>query len=292
MTGRPITWPSARSQVVGVIGDPVVHSLSPRLHNAAFDALGLDWVSVGFCVEAEDLENALVGMRGLGLRGLSVTMPHKARAAKLVDRRSDTAEVLGAVNCIARERDELVGHNTDGEGFVASLRRGGRFEPAGRRCLVVGAGGAARAVVASLGAAGAAAVVVVARTPAAAQRTAELGGAAGRPGTAADVREAELVVDATPVGMAGTDAADAPPVVDPELFGPAQLVVDLVYDPEVTPILAAAAARGATVLGGLGMLVHQAAAQLRLWTGLDPPVDAMWAAVEAGLRRKRGSAAQ
>lgn len=292
MSRRPTTWPSAGSQVVGVIGNPVAHSLSPRLHNAAFDALGLDWVSVGFCVEPTGLSDALCGIRALGLLGVSVTMPHKARVAELVDRLSDTAALLGAVNCIAHDRDELVGHNTDGEGFVASLRREARFEPAGRRCVVVGAGGAARAVVSALAAAGAEAVVVVARTRAAARRAAALGEVAGRPGTMADVRGADLVVDATPVGMTGTDTAGAPPVVDPELLGPGQLVVDLVYDPEITPLLSAAMARGASVLGGLGMLVHQAAIQLRLWTGLDPPVDAMWAAVDSALRRKIGPAAQ
>lgn len=284
MTARHGTWPSASSRVVGVIGDPVGHSLSPLLHNSAFDALGIDWVSVGFAVEASGLPGAVAGIRALGLCGVSVTMPHKAPVAEIVDRLSGTATVLGAVNCIAREHGELVGHNTDGEGFLASLRRGAKFEPAGRRCVVVGAGGAGRAVVRALADAGAAEIVVVARTPASARRSAALAGAAGRPGAASDVERADLVVDATPVGMTGTDAVGAPLVVDPALLGPGQLVVDLVYDPQVTPLLAAATERGASVLGGLGMLVHQAAVQLKLWTGLDAPVDSMWAAVGSTLR--------
>lgn len=289
---RPATWPSAKSPIVGVMGYPVAHSLSPLLHNSAFAALGLDWVSVGLCVEPDGLRDAVAGIRALGVRGVSVTMPHKARVADLVDRLSDAAAALGAVNCIARDREALVGHNTDGEGFVASLRRGVGFEPGGRRCLVVGAGGAARAVVAALAAAGATDVAVIARKPAAARRAAALAGTAGRPAGMADVPAAELVVDATPVGMTGTGTTDAAPVVDPALLHTGQVVVDLVYDPETTPLLAAAAARGATTLGGLGMLVHQAAAQLELWTGLDAPVDKMWAAVQPALRRGDGVAAQ
>lgn len=285
MRDRPGRWPSARSPIVGVIGYPVAHSLSPLLHNTAFAELGLDWVSVGLCVEPESLPDAIAGIRALGLRGVSVTMPHKAGAAELVDRLSDTAAALGAVNCVAQEHGELVGHNTDGDGFLASLQRGAGFEPAGRRCLVVGAGGAGRAVVAALGAAGAAEVVVVARTAAAAGRAAALAGAVGRTGTIGDVPAADLVVDSTPVGMTGTGTESASPVVDPATLGAHQVVVDLVYDPPVTPLLAAAAARGATALGGLGMLVHQAAVQLTLWTGLEAPVEAMWAAAHSTLQQ-------
>ncbi|HEY5246690.1 MAG TPA: hypothetical protein VIJ60_13550, partial [Acidimicrobiales bacterium] len=132
--------------MVGVIGDPVGHSLSPRLHNAAFDALGLDWVSVAFPVPDGMAGGAVAGMRALGIAGLSVTMPHKAAVAGLVDRLTPVADVLAAVNCLFWDGDSLVGDNTDGIGFVASLRRGAGFDPDGRRCLVIGAGGAARAV--------------------------------------------------------------------------------------------------------------------------------------------------
>jgi shikimate dehydrogenase len=270
--------PSAATAVVGVIGHPVVHSLSPILHNAAFAALGVDWVSVAFPVADGDAAAALAGMRALGIRGLSVTMPHKQAAASLVDRRTPVADVLGAVNCVLREAGTLVGDNTDGEGFVASVRRGAGFDPSGRRCLVAGAGGAARAIVLALAEAGAAEVVVVNRTPTSALAAAALAGAGGRVGVAADAAQADLVVDATPAGMATTAAAEAPPVVDPAFLHPGQLAVDVVYHPAVTPWLAAAAARGATTLGGLGMLVHQAAAQVARWTGLEAPVEAMWAA--------------
>ncbi len=273
-----VRWPSAASTVVAVVGDPISHSLSPLLHNTAFGALGLDWVCVACRVPAGTAAGAVAGIRSLGIEGAAVTMPHKAAMAELVDRRSAVADELRAVNCLYRCDGELVGDNTDGEGFVASLYRGLGLDPAGRRCLVAGAGGAARAVVLALARAGAAEVVVVARDRERARACAALAGDVGRAGEAAEAAGAELVVDATPTGMAGTAAAAAPPLVDPSVLHAGQVVVDLVYHPLVTPWLAAAAERGAAVAGGLGMLVHQAAAQVARWTGLDPPVEAMWAA--------------
>lgn len=277
--GRSGRWPSAASAVVGVVGEPVAHSLSPLLHNTAFAALGLDWVSVAFPVPDGDAADALRGMRALGLRGLSVTMPHKAAVAGLVDRLTPVAEVLGAVNCVVRDGDVLVGENTDGEGFVAALRVGAGFEPGGRRCLVAGAGGAARAVIRALADAGASEIVVVNRTRAHAEAAAALAGDRGRTGAPHDTVMAELVVQATPTGMAGTPLAAGPSVVDPEMLRPGQVAVDLVYHPRLTPWLEAARSRGAVALGGLGMLVHQAAAQIERWTGHTAPTEAMWAAV-------------
>jgi shikimate dehydrogenase len=272
-------WPSAASSVVGVIGDPVRHSLSPLLHNAAFDALGLDWVSVAFPVAAGEVGAALAGMRALGVVGLSVTMPHKRDAAALVDECTPVAQSLGVVNCITRRGGRLVGDSTDGAGFLESLRRGARFDPAGRRCVVVGAGGAARAVVLALAEAGALEVVVVNRSPGAAEEAAALAGRCGRVGSPAQIAGAELVVQATPVGMAGTaGAGDASMAFDPGLLHAGQVVADLVYHPMVTALLAAAESRGATTVGGLGMLVHQAALAIERWTGREAPVDAMWAA--------------
>ncbi|MHB1847708.1 MAG: shikimate dehydrogenase [Acidimicrobiales bacterium] len=272
-------WPSGTSAVVGVIGDPVRHSLSPVLHNAAFAALRLDWVSVAFPVPPSALDAALAGARALGLRGLSVTMPHKEAVARKVDRTSAAAARLGAVNCVVVEPGGLVGENTDGQGFVAALRRGAGFDPAGRRCLVAGAGGAARAVVLALAEAGASEVVVVGRSP---ERVADAAGLAadvGRAGAPSEAADAQLVVNATPLGMAGTPGADVLPPIDPALLGPGQLVVDLVYAPRPTRWLELAQRRGAAALDGLGMLVHQAALQIELWSGRHAPVEAMWDAV-------------
>jgi shikimate dehydrogenase len=277
------TWPTGASRVVGVIGDPVAHSLSPRLHNAAFDALGLDWVSVAFTVRAGDTAAALTGMRALGLAGLSVTMPHKEQAFAAVDDTSEVARRLGAVNCVSWHEGTLVGDSTDGEGLLAALARGAGFDPRAKRCLVIGAGGAARAVILALAEAGATEVVVVNRTAARAEIAAALAGEAGRVGSGADVAAAELIVQATPVGMTGGGGDDLP--LDPDALHAGQVVADLVYYPLETPLLAAAKTRGAVTAGGLGMLVHQAALALERWTGLEVPVEAMWSAVQAGPAR-------
>lgn len=286
-----ISGMTAATRVVGVIGDPVAHSLSPLLHNTAFAVLALDWVSVGFPVADGEAAQALSGAGALGIRGLSVTMPHKGAVARALDELTPEAARLGAVNCVIATADGWLGDNTDGAGFVAALGRAHGFDPGGERCLVLGAGGAGRAVVAALADAGADEVVVVNRTPERAATAAALAGPVGRVGTPADARSCRLVVNATPAGMG--DVAHGPPSwpLDPALLDSWQLVVDLVYHPPVTPWLEAARQRGATVSNGLGMLVHQAALQVERWTGHTAPVDAMWrAARERCAERRPGEA--
>ncbi|HEX4246005.1 MAG TPA: shikimate dehydrogenase, partial [Acidimicrobiales bacterium] len=263
-------------------------SLSPLLHNTAFTEMGLNWVSVGFPVAAGQAEAALAGMRALRIVGLSVTMPHKDAVARLVDRTTPVATRLGAVNCVSLTGDELVGSNTDGAGFVAALRHGDGFDPDGTKCLVIGAGGAARAVVLALAEAGAAEVIVVNRTESRAVVAAALAGPVGRVGRPEEAATADLVVNATPTGMERTQAdgvgtgGDGEPVpLDIAFLAAGQVVVDLVYHPASTSWLQAARDRGAVVHNGLGMLVHQAAVQLRSWTGEEPPVAAMWQAATA-----------
>jgi shikimate dehydrogenase len=297
-SAAPLTIEAARAEagpgvtIVGVIGSPVGHSLSPLLHNSAFAALGLEsWRSYAFEVPPGRIQQALDEMRRADLTGLSVTMPHKRSVAALVDQVSEVARRLHAVNCVHRLDDTLYGTNTDGEGFVSSLLRGADFDPAGRRCLVAGAGGAARAVVLALARAGAAGVAVVNRTHDRAVEAAALADERGMVvpnelrAVADAVTSAELVVNATPLGMAGVEGSgpDAPPpwLVSPALLGSGQVAADLIYVPRPTQWLREASAAGATVLDGLGMLVHQAAAQLIIWTGAEPPVQAMWHAAEA-----------
>lgn len=262
------------TRLAAIIGDPVRHSLSPALHNAAFQALDLDWAYLAFEVPAGLGAAAVAAMRTLGIDGLNVTMPHKADVAGAVDRLSPVAERLGAVNTVVRRGGVLVGESTDGEGFVAALRGDEGFDPAGKRCLVVGAGGAARAVILALADAGAAEVVVAGRTPERVAVAAELAGKRGRVGAIEEAGAVDLVVNATPVGMGGDPGLP----VGPALLGPGQVVADLVYHPLVTPLLEAARARGAVVVNGLGMLIHQAALAFRLWTGEDPPLEVMSAA--------------
>lgn len=276
-----MSTPGATTQVAAVMGSPVGHSLSPTLHNAAFREAGLDWVYVAFDVPVDRGAAAIDGARSLGLAGLSITMPLKEIAARSVDRLSPTAARLGAVNTVVREGEDLVGHNTDGGGLLDALGERG-WQPRGRTCLILGAGGAARSVVLALAEAGAEEVIVVNRTRERAVTAAALAGSAGRVGSLDDVRRVELVVNATPMGMAGSRAADGRAIVA-ELRGNGQLVVDLVYHPVRTALLDGAEARGASVLSGVGMLVHQAARAFALWTGCPPPVEAMTAAAAAAL---------
>ncbi|MGD9796699.1 MAG: shikimate dehydrogenase [Acidimicrobiia bacterium] len=288
---------TARTRVAAVIGHPVRHSLSPLLHNAAFGALGLDWLYVALDVAPGEAAGAVAGMRVLGgLDGLNVTMPHKAGVAAAVDRLSAEAAALGAVNTVVREGDRLAGHNTDGAGFLAALRAGSTLELGGRRCLVVGGGGAARAVVLALGGTDVGEIVVAARRPEAAASAAGLVPGRARPGTVDEADTADLVVNATPVGMDGVAGPFGPAPgdrwagavpVEPARLGPGQVVVDLVYQPLETGLLAAAHERGAATVNGVGMLLHQAAAAFRLWTGADAPLEAMSGALAAELEARR-----
>lgn len=272
----------ATTRLAGVIGSPVRHSLSPAIHNAAFAELGLDWAYGAFEVASGDVPAALAGMKAMGFGGLSVTMPHKDAAAAAVDELSPVAAALGAVNCIVPRGDQLVGHNTDGDGLIDALSEIG-FDPAGQACVVLGAGGAARAVVLALGAAGAGDVGVVNRSADRAAQAAELAVGVGRVAGAGDVAGAALIVNATPVGMGS--AVDQVPV-DTSYIEAGQLVVDLIYQPSTTRFLLSAAERGAQTANGLAMLVHQAARAFRLWTGEEPPVAAMSAAATAELARR------
>ena len=207
-------------------------------------------------------------------------MPHKEAVAGAVDRLSPTARALGAVNTVVREGVELVGHSTDGDGFLDALRVDEGFDAAGKCCAVLGAGGAARAVVHALSEAGAAEIAIVNRTPANAARAATLAGASGRVATLDDVQQADLVVNATPIGMPSLGGGSP---LDAKHLRVGQLVVDLVYVPPVTPLMEVARAAGAHAVSGLGMLVHQAAHAFKLWTGHEAPLPAMSAAAIATL---------
>lgn len=283
MAEEPPAHPGLRgtTRVAAVIGSPIGHSRSPALANAAFDAAGLDWALVAFEVAPGRAGDAIAAMRTLGLGGLMVTMPHKEDVVAALDRVTPAATALGAVNSVAWEGDELVGDNTDGPGLVRSLRLDQDLDVRGLRCVVLGAGGAARSVAWALGDAGAAEVVVVNRTADRAAVAAEVAGPVGRVGDPGDVATADVVVNATSVGMGSAETDDGPIPVDPAHLHPGQTVVDLVYQPLSTPLLRAAAAAGARPVDGLGMLVHQAALSIERWTGTPPDVVAMAAAARS-----------
>jgi shikimate dehydrogenase len=269
---------SGQTRAAAVIGTPIRHSLSPAIFNAAFAAADLDWVYLAFDVADGDAARALDGMRGFGIGGLSVTMPHKDAVARLVDRRTPEADALRAVNCVALTDDGLLGANTDGPGFLDALRDELGFEVAGKRVAVLGAGGAARAIVFAAAQAGASDVAVVNRTVGRAETAAALAGSVGRVATADVAGEADLVVNATSVGM-----GDGGTPIDVHQLSTGQVLADIVYHPSPTPLVQAATERGITAINGLGMLVHQAAHAFRLWTGVDAPVEAMRAGARAGL---------
>jgi shikimate dehydrogenase len=277
---------SGATQVVAVIGEPIAHSLSPAIHNSAFASMGLDWVCVALPVGRGGGQAAVEGMRALGIRGMSVTMPHKADVIAALDELTPTARALGSVNCVLRLDGRLVGDSTDGAGFLAGLRDDFGLDPAGRRCVVLGAGGAARAVILALADAGATSVRVVGRTPERAQQAASLAGPLGSVGGPEDIRDAELIVNATPVGMGGGPDVDGLPV-DPSLLGADQVVADLIYHPARTPLMAAAEAAGARTSNGLSMLVHQAAVAFTHWTQRPAPVAAMVAGATEAIARTR-----
>jgi shikimate dehydrogenase len=271
-------------RIAAVIGSPVAHSLSPAIHQAAFDAAGINWAYTAF--DITDAAAALAAMRLLGLAGLSVTMPLKEDVARAVDRLDPAARVLQSVNTVSWDGDELVGSSTDGAGFVASLAAAG-VEVDGAQISVIGAGGAARSVIDALGRAGAADITVLNRTRERAEQAASLSRAASV-GIISDVSRADIVINATSVGMGVPidNAADADMACDPALLRRGQVVADLVYYPLETAWMRAAADIGATTVDGLGMLVHQAALQQLRWLGAMPDTTAMRIAAEAELARR------
>jgi shikimate dehydrogenase len=261
--------------------------LSPAIHNAGFASCGLDWVYLAFDVAPGDAPRALDAMRSLGIAGLSVTMPHKDAVAAAVDETTPAAGTLGAVNCVINRDGYLIGDNTDGDGFIAGLKADLDLEVTDMSCVVVGAGGAARAVIDALARNGAASVGVVNRTHDKAETAASLAGRLGRVAGLDEIGAADLVVNATSLGMAGTAGVGATPF-DPSLLRSGQVVVDLVYEPAVTPLMAAARRTGCQVGGGLAMLVGQAAVAFTAWTGVDAPVSEMTAAAKKALAARGG----
>lgn len=270
-----------RTRLAGVIGWPVSGSLSPVIHNAAFAAAGLDWAYVPLAVPPGAVPAAVAGLRALGFAGANVTMPHKTEVAHAVDELTEDARLLDAVNTVVVRADTTSGANTDAPGFERFLRLDAGFDPRGRRALVFGGGGAARACALAMTRAGLSELVVAVRDPDRASRLAEVVG-----GLSTEVRviampdaageRADVVVNATPLGRAG----ESLPL--PSL-GAEVLVVDLLYRPASTPLLETARLAGAAAYGGLGLLLHQAALSFELWTAQAAPMPVMSAAALAAL---------
>jgi shikimate dehydrogenase len=270
-------------RLAALIGTPVEHSLSPVIHQAAFDAAGIDWAYAAFDVAAGRGAEAVAAMRVLGIAGLSVTMPHKHDVAAAVDRLDPAARALRSVNTISWDGDDLVGSSTDGAGFVASLADDG-IDVTGAAVAIIGAGGAARSVVDALGRAGVRSISIINRSPDRAASACDLASVA-EIGGPDQIAEADLVVNATSIGMGiePVDATSADLPCPSEQLRPSQIVVDLVYHPLRTPWLVAAEQVGAHTIDGLGMLVHQAALQQLLWLDALPDVAVMRRAAQDAL---------
>ena len=278
---------NGQTKLVGLIGYPVEHSFSPIMHNSAFAALNLNWCYVPLPVHPERLGEAIAGLQALGFVGVNVTVPHKEAVMPLLDHVAPAAQAIGAVNTIVVRGGQGIGYNTDWQGFLTALSEGD-FDPQGKRAVVMGAGGAARAVVYALAQAGAQ-VTVLNRTLARAQALVKDFSPLfpALPLTLQTLEEqtaeAHLLVNATSVGTwPGVNQSIWPQ----GLAFPSHLTVfDLVYNPRQTRLLQQAEAVGAKVIGGLGMLVHQGAAAFELWTGEKPPVKTMYEAASKTLGR-------
>jgi len=277
-----VTTIAGTTTLTGIIGWPVSHSLSPAMHNAAFAAEGLDMAYVPLPVAPARLAAAVGGLSALGFRGVNVTMPHKAAVLPLLDRVTDDARGIEAVNTIVVEGGELRGYNTDVDGFVAALREVVAEPLAGAGGLVLGTGGVARAAVLGLARLGLARCTVVARTPARGEELVRLlQPMAGRTSLTAlaldeleatPVREADILVNATPLGM--DESLKVPRVLVDNILRD-HIVYDVVYGQRPTMPLERARALGARAIDGLAMLVCQAALSFELWTGRAAPLEVM-----------------
>ncbi len=293
MTLPPI---DGQTQLVGLVGWPVGHSASPAMQNAAFDACGLNWRYVPLPVAPGRIRAGLEGLAALGFRGANVTVPHKRAVLPALTTVAPDARALGAVNTVVVEESGtespvMRGDNTDATGFIESLQEGG-FDPEGASIVVVGAGGGARAVVFGLAQAGARNVVILNRSL---ERATTLvsdlkpyapsvleAESLGREQLVENARGADLLVNATPLGMVGQEDTSIWP---DELSLPSHLTVfDLVYNPRQTKLLGQARRGGADVVDGLGMLVRQGALAFEMWTGQEAPVEVMRSAGEGALR--------
>lgn len=279
---------SGKTRVCGLIGDPVEHSLSPSIQNAAFDHLGLDYVYAVFPVRRSNLEKAIDGVRSLGLHGLNVTMPHKIDVIQYLDELDETAENVGSVNTILNRQGELVGYTTDGIGALKALEHNGA-NPCGKKIVVLGAGGASRSVSFTL-AEEAREFIILNRTLGKAERLAgdlvsllrdDEKVTAGRltdENLKKELKTADILLNATSVGM---HPGEEETPVDRGLLRPSLVVFDLVYESLETRLLREAREVGAKTLDGLTMLVHQGAASFEIWTGVRAPIEVM---MEAAMR--------
>jgi shikimate dehydrogenase len=283
---------TAKTRVVGILGHPVHHSLSPIMHNAAFESLGLDYRYFAFDVKPEMLRRAVEGLRALQMAGVNVTVPHKEKVIRYVDQLSPEARLMGAVNTIENRDGQLIGHNTDGMGFIMAFQEAFGQSVEGKRALLLGAGGAARAVAIQLVSQGVSEMIIANRTYVRARRLVKAITESFPGASALAIRlqgeslakiclRADMLINATSTGL----MADSSLKFLPSIFRSSMLVCDLTYNPPQTPFLKMAAEAGCKTMNGVGMLLHQGALAFRIWLGQEAPLSVMRAALEQALKR-------
>jgi len=275
-----------KAELVGVFGHPVAENPTIVMQEAAFQACQLNWRYLTIEVLTEDLEDAIKGLRAMNMRGINLTIPHKVAVLKYLDQVAPDAALMGAVNTVRREGKLLIGENTDGKGFLRSLREDAHVDPAGMHVVVLGAGGAARAITVELALAGAGQITIVNRTRGRGQELATL--LNDRTETNALFVEwkaayripehTDILVNATSIGLFPN--VEAKPEIVYDSITKDMIVCDVIPNPPRTPFLREAEARGARVLDGLGMLVYQGAIGFTMWTGREAPVDVMYQALQ------------
>ena len=278
-----------KAELVACLGQPVAENPTGVMQEAAFRALGLDWRYLTIEVAPDQLANAITGVRAFGMRGLNLTIPHKVAILRHLDEVAPDAALIGAVNTVCRQGDRLVGMNTDGKGFLRGVRIDARVDPKGKKAVVLGAGGAARAIVTELALAGTEEILVVNRSADRAKAMVDdLAARTGRkirwqswPEIYQVPEDAGLLVNATSIGLYPDIGAMQP--VDLSGAQPDLLVCDAVFNPPETRLLAAARRRSLPVLDGLSMLVYQGAIGFQLWTGQEAPVEVMKQALRKAL---------
>lgn len=279
---------TGKTKVLAVIGNPIAHSLSPVFQNAGIRAAGLDYVYTALPVDNEALGQAIAGMKAMGICGMNVTIPHKERVMEYLDAIDEDARVLGAVNTIVNQAGVLTGYNTDVKGFINGMKQQG-FSPTGKQAVLLGAGGAARAIIWGLIQAKVASLTIGVRNVAKAQSLVEYF-AQYMKITLLDwqtaefeqsLSQAELLINATPLGM--YPKVDAAPPVNWDKVAREIFVYDIIYTPAETKFLKQAKEHGCQVLNGEAMLVGQGAESFRLWTGVEPDIGVMTQALRQAL---------
>ncbi|MBU1598727.1 shikimate dehydrogenase [bacterium] len=272
---------TGKTKIVGLMGYPVSHTISPAIHNAAFSTLGLDWIYLPFEVRPEYLKEAIFGLKPLGMAGVNITIPHKVQALAYMDALSEEAKIIGAINTIVVKEEGLFGDNTDGKGFISSIKETG-FSVSKKRVVLIGAGGAGRAISISLAREGVQTIYISDTDKEKCESL--IGYIKNRfdiltleMKDLSVIVDIDLLINATPCGMKEDDHLP----IDPSFIHPDLLVYDLIYNPQKTRLLEEAERKGAKTFSGLAMLVYQAALSFSAWTGIRPPIDVMMNAAKS-----------